>query len=366
MKRMRTRSNHGFSLVEVLVAMAVGLVVVGAAVQLFSKGLDATYLVSQRAQMQQDIRGAENLMIKDISLAGAGMPVGGVALPTGTAKATTYGCDPGACYIGSGAGSAYPGQYMYAIIPGKGLGPTLNAGQGPTDVITVVYADTAFLLNQYLVTFNAGTNGQVTTFTMPIPVPVPAPQPVNSASVGLQPGDLVLFTNTLGAASGTAIGEVTATAGGGPYTVTLADPDRLGFNQIAATGGNLKAISGGASTTATRIWVTTYYLDVLPDPSGAGVGTPRLMRQVNGLPPAPIADNVADLRFTYDTYDTVGTVRAGLDDAGASLGLSPNMIRKVNLTLSARSPMRGKGGYQSLGIRTSISARNLSFSNRYQ
>lgn len=65
---------------EALLAMGLGLAMIGAAVQLFSKSLDATYLVSQRAEMQQDVRAAENILVKDIGLAGAGLPPGGVAL----------------------------------------------------------------------------------------------------------------------------------------------------------------------------------------------------------------------------------------------------------------------------------------------
>jgi len=37
--------------------------------------MNATFVVSQRAEMQQDLR-ASDLLFKDISLAGAGMPSG--------------------------------------------------------------------------------------------------------------------------------------------------------------------------------------------------------------------------------------------------------------------------------------------------
>src|SRR4029077_15144108 len=90
----RTHTNRGFTLIELVVSMAVGLIVVGAAVQLFSQGMAATFVVSQRAEMQQDLRAASNLLLKDISLAGAGMPPGqSVALPALTGTLPIYGCD---------------------------------------------------------------------------------------------------------------------------------------------------------------------------------------------------------------------------------------------------------------------------------
>src|SRR5215469_10336212 len=46
------REKRGFSLLEMLIAMALGLIVLGSAVQLFKKSIDATRLVVQRAEMQ--------------------------------------------------------------------------------------------------------------------------------------------------------------------------------------------------------------------------------------------------------------------------------------------------------------------------
>ena len=56
MDRTSANSSSGFSLIELLVALAVGMLVVGAAVKLFSQGMAATFVVSQRAEMQQDLR----------------------------------------------------------------------------------------------------------------------------------------------------------------------------------------------------------------------------------------------------------------------------------------------------------------------
>ncbi|HKV40580.1 MAG TPA: prepilin-type N-terminal cleavage/methylation domain-containing protein, partial [Blastocatellia bacterium] len=85
---------RGFTFIELMVSMALGLLIVGAAVKLFSQGVDATWVVSQRAEMQQDLRAVENMMLKDISLAGAGLLSGqGISLPSGTGVSPIYGCD---------------------------------------------------------------------------------------------------------------------------------------------------------------------------------------------------------------------------------------------------------------------------------
>jgi prepilin-type N-terminal cleavage/methylation domain-containing protein len=390
-------SSRGFSLIELLIALGVGVLVLGAAVQLFSKSMAATWIVSQRAELQEDARAASNLLTKDISLAGAGIPTGGVALASGTATSPVFGCSYNTtCYLGpvGTAAASYPSQtvgastirYMYGVIPGCAQGITVNAAGGPTDTITIVYADNTFLLNDYAVAFNNPAGTQV-KFTLPFPAPNPGDQAVDNAAVGLQAGDLVLFQTKLGggagATTGYAVGEVTSPlpAGGGPFNVNFAAADPLLFNQAAATSGDMAQISSGTGTIATRIWVITYYLKVLPDPLGVGAGTPVLMRQVNGRTPVPVAENVVNLQFTYDTYDSTGGLLAASCDGGQTAvpPVSPNLIRTINIKhMTFRSQLAGVTkaavgaqagaltGYQGYDVQTSISARNLSFSQRYQ
>jgi prepilin-type N-terminal cleavage/methylation domain-containing protein len=380
-RSMSAKSSLGFTLMEMMVALAVGLIVIGAAVQLFSSGVNATWVVSQRAEMQQDARAASNLLTKDISLAGAGLPTGGVALASGPGVLREkYGCDfTGACYLGPGNNVSinYPQQtvgantinYLYGVIPGWRRGITINGAAGATDVISVVYADSVFLLRDYTVKFN-DINGNSITFTLPNPAPNPLDQAVNNPAVGLQQGDLVLFTSNVGGNTAYAVGEVTAPvpAGGGPnYTVAFGNTSPLLFNQNAATSGDLKQIvsnvgNTAVGTTATRVWVITYYLD-------NNTGVPRLMRQVNGRVPVPVAENVADLRFTYDTYDSSGNLLNATGDGGMGSvpPISPSLIRAINIAhLTVRSQLRGTKGYQSLDMQTSISARNMSFIDRYK
>ncbi len=368
-------SNRGFSLVELLVAMALGLIVVGAGVSMFKRGTDVTTITSQRAQMQLDLRAAEDLMVRDISLAGANMPTGGIPVPA-TGLVPRSGCDlTGVCYIpsapaaGANQGLRFPTfatvpvtqNVAYYVLPGPNQGPVIAPGQPSTDTITVIYADSVFQLNQYAVTFNAAG----TSATLTPPAPPAAPQAVNDPVVGLKRGDVIMFQNNKGAA----LAEVTGipAVNGTQFTVPFADGDVLRLNQSTAGSRNVPAIIAGLNTQATRVWIITYYLDTFTD--AAGNVTPRLMRQVNAQPPVPLTDNVVNLKFTYDAYDSNGVLQAELPDAGASLAppVLPNLIQKVNISaLTARSPVKGVQGYQGLNLQTQISVRNLSFKDRYQ
>lgn len=98
------------------------------------------------------------------------------------------------------------------------------------------------------------------------------------------------------------------------------------------------------------------------------------MRQVSGHTAVPLAENVVNLQFTYDTYNSSGQLLNQVGDAGYSVGTSFNLIRKINVIhLTTRSQLPGTRsalmatkGYQSFDFQTSISARNLSYQNRYQ
>ena len=375
--------RKGFSLIEMMIAMSVGLIVLGGAVQIYSSSVNATWTVSQRALLQQDARAAYNLLAQDIGMAGAGIPTGGVPLASGTATPPKYGCDvaSGTCHLGSANSFSYgfPPQsgspsinQLYGVVPGCTQGPTINAAAGATDTITVAYTDANFPLSNYQVEFmDANGNGVQFIRTNATDTAV------NNPGVGLKKGDLVLFQYLTTYAAV----EVTDDLGSGPspYVVPFASGDLLLMNQNAATSGGLKQLiaacvaknvctvatpppappdKNARAVTATRLYIITYYIDKTS-------GTPRLMRLANGLQPVPVADNVQDLQFTYAAYDDVTGVLQGAPSCNAG-GVSPNLIRNINIThLSIRSQGRNPRGYQGIDMQGTISARNLSFEERY-
>jgi hypothetical protein len=400
MGRKSANSSGGFSLVELLVALGVGALIVGSAVQLFTQGMNATFIVSQRAEMQQDLRASSDLLFKDISLAGAGLPSAtGILLPDQAGKpiygwapscAATNNCAPGngIAYPCTSVGAIPCNPTLYGLIPGYRLGIIVPGSPNPSDVITVVYTDNVFALPCYTVQTITATSVTLQLPPPPLPStciltpPLVAPQAINAQAVGLTPGDLILVQSTVAGNSATAVGEVTGVVanGGGNYTVAFAGGDTLNMNQPAALAGDLAqlvcvtpASPCPATASATRLFAISYYLWMMPDPLGVGVGTPTLMRQVNGQTPVPVQESVVNLQFTYDTYNAAGALLNAVGDGGYSTGTSFNLIRKINLVhLTTRSQVSGArsslmitNGYQTFDTQTSISARNLSYQNRY-
>ena len=359
MKMPNQKSEPGFTLLELMVAMAVGLIVLGAIASLFKTGMDSAMLVTQRAETQQNMRAAIDLMVKDISMAGAGLPSGGIQLPTGAgSSASLFGCDQsGACHV---PGNTYPtNNYMYGVIPGFSNGVEGNAvvpaapPPAINDSITSIYADYNFPLWQYDVTFPVPGNGTNITLT-PDPAFVPAPPPLASPG-GIKVGDLIMLSNPLG----TAVGEVTNVT---PTGIEFANLDPLNINQNGAASNNIAAISTGANTVAYRLFAVTYYLTV-PPPRGE---TPRLMRQVNGLSPVPVADNIINLQFSYDVYNSTTSALDPNQTNPLGVGDSPNLMQKINIVLMGQSIINHGNKSQNLYLATSVSARNMAFRNRYQ
>lgn len=359
---MQTQNaKRGFSLLELLVSMSLGLIVLAAMTSLFRTGMNSTFLVSQRAETQQNMRAAIDLMTKDINQAGAGLPSGGVQLPTGAgATASKYGCDQaGTCYVPT---FTYPtANYMYGVIPGWSNGVQGNAVIPATpgrrnDSITVIYADYNFPLWQYFVSFPSTANA-LTVNVAPNPAFNPAPPAINSAG-GIQVGDLIEFSNS----RGTAIAEVTGLTAN---SMTFANLDALNINQSGAASNNLQSINPllttDTNTVAYRLFAVTYYLTVPVAPQ-----LPRLMRQVNGLTPVPVADNIINLQFAYDVYNSTTSALDSNQPNPLGVAESPNLIQKINIWIMGQSMTQNGNKSQSMYLATSVSARNMAFRNRYQ
>src|SRR3984957_17941739 len=169
MKMRIAKSQTGFSLLELLVASAVGLILILTVTSLFRAGMATTFTVTQRAETQQNLRAAVELMTKDISLAGGGLPSGGLQLVTG-GTVSLLGCNQtGTCYLPNGT---YPksgggvNNYMYGIIPGFNAGvqngTAIPSAPGQVNsAITSIYCDYNFPLSNFTLTFPTSTSAAV-------------------------------------------------------------------------------------------------------------------------------------------------------------------------------------------------------------
>jgi prepilin-type N-terminal cleavage/methylation domain-containing protein len=350
------RGSAGFTLLELLVAMALTVIILTMGAQLYKQASMATNLLVVRAEMQQNARSAINTITRELSVAGTGLPSGGIQLPDGAgATPPVFACDTTSCYIAS---NAFLNAHLYAVMPGFQKG--LTVGPNSTSIVTLAYMDSSLTLNSLPLT-NFTPSGSQITFD-------PSTPKIADPAVGLKVGDLIMVYNTNGAAMGVITGLPQ------PNKVDFATSDPLNINQPSASHGNLASIlSGGTAatlpTSAVRINLVTYFLQPDPGPDGmvgtADDGAPRLMRQLNTSRPIPVAENIQNLQFSYDIFDdSTSTASSNLGDAN----LKYNQIRKINIVVAVRSATRDPqtGQFQSLTLATSVSPRNLSFRDRYQ
>ena len=334
------KGDGGFSLVELMVATFVTMVVLATTLGALNDGIRAADTAGLVGEMQHNSRTGLNMMRRDLMQAGQGIPIGGIPIPSGA----------GAVPInrpGPGVSMTFPTTWVQlpAVSPGQALGPNILGRV--TDMFTILYADSTLPLNESPLTNIVGDGSLMV---------VDAGTPINAGAAALNVGDFIMFSN----AFGNAIQEITSTAG---QTAFFDTTDSMEFNQPAASQGSIVQLQDGPGTypptTATRIWMITYYVDdSTPD-------SPRLMRVLNNATPRPIALEIEDLQITYDLVDGV-TNPSGVDEPTAPN--SPAQIRKVNLELASRShnTQRITGQYQRQTLTTQVSLRSLSFFDRYQ
>jgi prepilin-type N-terminal cleavage/methylation domain-containing protein len=376
MKITISKSQRGFSLLELLVASAIGVIAVMAMTQMFDMAMHTTMTVTQRADTQENMRAGIELMTKDISMAGAGLPSGGLQLAN-TSGATKVACNQSAtCYV---TGDVYPNSgtgtqnYMYGLLPGFGNGVQsaaviTSAPAAVNDSLTTIYCDYNFGLSNFNFTFPSSTQATVSVVNAAVtPNNIIAPG-------GLNVGDLLLFVvSTPGngktaqgnsvAQTAAAVAEITGLPSN--TTINFAAADALNFNQTGPNSLATIASSYVAGTTISvcRLYAVTYFLQV--PTAGGTVQSPRLMRQVNGLTAVPVADNIINLQFSYDLVSSsTGLMNANQSNPLAA-GESPALIQKVNIWVMGQSITNAGTRAQSMYLATSVSARNMSFCNSY-
>jgi len=293
------------------------------------------------SETNHGLQAAVSLMVRDFMQTGQGIPLGGVPLPSGGAALAVYRPGPTAAMtfpVGTTS--------LSSLTPGNGLGPTLLGVQ--TDIITVLYAARTLNISSNPLTAIAPDGSTMT---------VNAATPVTGVG-GLRDGDIILFSNALG----NALQTVTATPS--TQTVTFATTDAMRLNQRGAPQGTIMNLTTAPGvfppTTATRVWMVSYYVDVVTDPT-----LPRLVRRINMGANLAIAMGVENLQITYDLVDGV-TNPTNVDTP--AVGNSANQIRKANLFVSARSQDVNPQTKQFFrnSMATQVGLRSLSFVDRYR
>lgn len=375
MKRRQT----GFTLLELLIAISLGVVLTLAATMMFKRASDAARTLRDRSQVQDNARAAMNSIGQDLNLAGSGLVSTGVVVAS-TAK---YSCDTGACGVRSfPTDPSDVNSVLYGIMPGFAIGGTV--GGTTSDTLTISYADrTSSLIKcstdtTKLCGFDAYPLAAVDTDAMTLTFNANTLPTPDDAVYGFRKGDLILLSNSKGQAAAVvtedAVGFVVKIENG-------AEKDQLGLNVKTGTGSVATLVSGTPAlpTTATKLNIVTYYTDVPTGSDGFVSALPaRLYRQLNAQPPIAIAEQVESMRVTYDLFSEA----AGNQNASppklpiiknvanpAADPYSPLQIRKVNVSIAAISalpnPGSPGGSTQRVFLTTSVSPRGISFFDKY-
>jgi len=361
------RRQKGFSLIEVMISMAILLIVIGATLSTLTDALHANEAVTGMADMQDNMRAGMNLMVRDIVQSGSGIPIGGLPIPFTAAASPNPKPTPINRPSPPGQNYTFPGgSVIAAVTPGYQLGPN-QLGQA-TDMITVIYADNTLPWSSMGPINNGAVAppcaGIVTTTSITFDEATAgcAPTTVSTGNVAVQPGDLIMLTNAQG---GNIVEEVTSIGG---TKLHFAAGDGLNLNGQVADSGTIVQMETPASapvtfppTSATRIWMVTYFLDATTNPQ-----RPQLMRQVNFRQPNAVGQVMEGLQVSYDVVNAVATAPA--NNARQIIAPdSPNQIRKVNLYLAARSetPYSLSKQYFRSNLVTQIGLRSLAFQNLY-
>jgi len=337
------KNEHGFTLSETLIAMALTLVVISAAVNAFSSSMrlaDTSRIVSE---MNQNLQAGMSLVVRDMIQTGTSIPRGGISIPGGLASFPVNRPGP----INGVGPWVFPAAWevLPAVMPGGGLGAILNGVR--TDVISLMYADPTIALNQFQLAAMAADGSNVT---------------VNAATNlggpdGIRNGDIILFINGLG-------NTIQMVTGVNAQVITFADGDPMRLNQRAAERGSIMDLQSAPGvfppTTAMRVLFLSYYIDNTTD-----ANLPRLVRRVGMGPELAIAMGLENIQLTFDLVDGVvnpTNIETPVDPN------SPHQIRKINMFLSARSLERNPNtkDFMRNSMATQVGLRSLSYTDRYR
>lgn len=374
------KKQAGFTMVEFIIAMGITLVVVGVTLTAFSDATRSNERVTLRSEMNDNLRASANMIRQDLIVAAKGIPPGGIPIPTG----------PGISIKRPNlTPTTFPGPVLPAISLGTGLGPSVKVLQSvtapapsgtPTDIISSLYTDNTLGLGQTPINLPAGAgvttpcNGTIAKDGSSITFDS-ACLNLATAKFTINPGDLILFNNV----NNSAIQTVTSVIG---QQVNFAkDPtiDKFGFNGTNAPQGTITQMANQVQppttpptydttsyppTTATRIWMTTYFLDDQTDLKHV-----RLIRQVNFNPPQPVGEVIENMTIRYNFVDGNSPPKQFFADSSTvPPGLSESLIRSVNLFLAARSnsAYSKTGTFLRDNLMTQVSIRSLSYYDHYK
>jgi prepilin-type N-terminal cleavage/methylation domain-containing protein len=252
--------ERGFTLMELLITMAITTVILGATLTAMTNAMRATEAASLMSGVNNGLRTAMDLMVRDMLQVGQGLPSGRVILlPSGAGSSPIQiPGPPGTDFQLDGPSFCPPDppddmnnvcERISAVIPGPGRGPEVFDGQ-PTDMITTLATDSAF--DRIRLSALAADGSSMTVLTADANFANPGPHIIRT-------GDLIMLVK----GSSSAFAQVTNVSG---QQVFFASGDSLNLNQTAAADGTVAELraappadTGPVTTIASRVRMVSYY-----------------------------------------------------------------------------------------------------------
>jgi prepilin-type N-terminal cleavage/methylation domain-containing protein len=382
MSDSKTNREAGFTLLEVLVATTLMLVILAATLGTLTDAIHATEGVTLMADTQENLRAGMNDIQRDLVQAGEGLPQSGITIPnTGGVSAVNR---PGPSGIGT-----FPTSWTVLpdISPGNQLGLTTTASGVATDMITVIYADNTLLdsnghwLNEYPINTPGGgtncsgatptpngtisTSGSTTTITFDSTC-----VNINTGNTALAVGDLIMLQANGG---GMALLSVSSVNLASDQIVFNSTTDPFALNSSGKTAGTIGQIQSPAgsgtytTTTATRVWMITYYL-ANSTASAGNPAVPMLMRQVNMRAAQPVGEVIENMQFYYDVLTAGSSPPSVTPEVANPTATQLPYVRDAYVLLFARSenPFSVSHQYFRNNLETVVNIRSLNFYNEFR
>jgi type II secretory pathway pseudopilin PulG len=342
---MRMRSEHGFSLIEIMTALAITMVVLALTFKSFSDALKVDDAMKLTTEVDQNLQAASTYVVKDMVDTARNWPSGGIPLPNGTGSVAVV--RPGTA-ADTAAGMPSP-TVLSPIIPGDALGPTVGSTQ--TDTVTICYMDGILGSMDVTSLTQAGT-----TLTMVLSNAAGQPaintRPENTIAVG----DIFYINN----GNIKAVQRVTA-LNAATRTLTFASGDSMNINQPGAAAGTAAGLVGKTDNKTQRMKMVTYFIDN----SGA---VPMLMRQDYNGTANGVALGITNFQVAYNATTWAGTTPTTNVTANIFAdGYTINQVDQAQVALSARSDrqLRQTNRYISNDTVTQVDFRSINTKQDY-
>ena len=344
-KRHGKRTQSGFSLIELMLALTLGLVVTAGIVQLFVGNNQTTQLITGQSRLQESARYALDFISRS------------------TRNAGFIGCDPEMDKIRNTLNGDWNQIFEYDILnpiqgfDGTGTGNTLvdwtpslaalPRSQGGSSFNTVIAGngvDVASLVpgtDILAVRYMLGPGEQLAQAAEKDDDPVIE----NDGDVPFQTGDFALISDCEQAAL-FRITSIGSTAGG----LTLGRGTGVGlFENANGAAGELSRIgvsyggqsSGGATSSGAAV-VAEVITDIYFVADGAGTNnrgatTSALWRKRGSDAPVELVEGISDLQVLYGIDTTLADNQASANQYVTFGGVGNNVVRSVRVTVQANT-----------------------------